>query len=274
MTTGIDMFSLKGRTAAVIGGAGVLGSAIAAAFGRAGARVAVVDLKGAPEAAAKLAATGVEAKGYAANAMEKAALETARDAIVKDFGAVNILLNAVGGNMPDATTSPEKPVWNMPIPALEKVVGLNLFGGAIIPSQVFCEAMAKNPAGGSVINIASMNAIRPLTRIPGYSAAKAAVANWTMWFAVHIAKDYNPKLRVNAIAPGFFLTEQNRFLLTDKSGGWTDRGKTILAHTPMGRLGEPDDLAGAVIWLASDASAFVTGTVVPIDGGFSAFSGV
>ncbi|MEK7476595.1 MAG: SDR family oxidoreductase [Candidatus Coatesbacteria bacterium] len=270
-----DIFSLKGRVAAVIGGAGVLGSAIAAAFGRAGARVAIADLKGAPEAAAKLAAAGIEAKGYAANAMEKPSVEAARDAIIRDFGSVNILLNAVGGNMPDATTGPEKPIWNMPIPALEKVVGLNLFGGAIVPSQVFCQAMAANPAGGSVINIASMNAIRPLTRIPGYSAAKAAVANWTMWFAVHIAKEYNPKLRVNAIAPGFFLTEQNRFLLTERQGGgWTERGKTILAHTPMGRLGEPDDLAGAVIWLASDASAFVTGTVIPIDGGFSAFSGV
>jgi len=269
-----DMFSLKGKVAVVCGGAGVLGSAIAAAFGRAGAKVAIADLKGAVEAAAKLSAQGIEAKGYAANAMEKASLEVARDAIIKDMGPVHILLNAVGGNMPDATTGPEKPIWDMPVSALEKVVGLNLFGGAIIPSQVFCPMMAKNPAGGSVINIASMNAIRPLTRIPGYSAAKAAVANWTMWFAVHIAKEYNPKLRVNAIAPGFFLTEQNRFLLTEKSGGWTDRGKTILAHTPMGRLGEPDDLAGAVIWLASDASAFVTGTVVPIDGGFAAFSGV
>jgi NAD(P)-dependent dehydrogenase (short-subunit alcohol dehydrogenase family) len=150
-----------------------------------------------------------------------------------------------------------------------------LTGGTILPSQIFVKAMLDNPDGGSIINISSMNAFRPLTRIPGYSAAKAAVSNFTQWLAVHLAQEYSTKLRVNAIAPGFFLTEQNRFLLTDKETGEpTQRGRTIISHTPMGRYGTPEDLVGATVWLASDASRFVTGIVLPVDGGFSAFSGV
>jgi NAD(P)-dependent dehydrogenase (short-subunit alcohol dehydrogenase family) len=154
-------------------------------------------------------------------------------------------------------------------------VDLNLFAGAILPAQVFAREMAAKPEGASIINITSMNAFRPLTRIVGYSAAKAAVSNFTQWLAVYLAQNFNPKLRVNAIAPGFYLTEQNRYLLTDPvSNELTERGKSIIAHTPMGRFGNPEDLAGTAVWLASDASAFVTGIVVPVDGGFSAFSGV
>ncbi|HPP67449.1 MAG TPA: SDR family oxidoreductase, partial [bacterium] len=164
--------------------------------------------------------------------------------------------------------------FDLPLEALEKVVVLNLFGGAILPAQVFGKEMVKNPEGGSIINISSMNAFRPLTRIPGYSAAKAAVSNFTQWLATHFAMEYNKLLRVNAIAPGFFLTQQNRYLLTDENNNLTLRGQTIIKHTPMGRFGNPEDLIGTCIWLASKASVFITGIVIPIDGGFNAYSGV
>ncbi|HEC92772.1 MAG TPA: SDR family oxidoreductase, partial [Candidatus Atribacteria bacterium] len=186
----------------------------------------------------------------------------------------DILLNAAGGNMKEATTSEELKFFDLPLSALEKVVGLNFFGGALLPSQVFGKIMVQNEEGCSIINISSMAAFRPLTKIVGYSAAKAAVSNFTQWLAVHFAQEYNKNVRVNAIAPGFFLTTQNRFLLTNKDGSLTPRGKSIITHTPMGKFGDPKDLIGACIWLASDASKFVTGTIVPIDGGFSAFSGV
>jgi NAD(P)-dependent dehydrogenase (short-subunit alcohol dehydrogenase family) len=201
-------------------------------------------------------------------------IKICRDEIIKDFGRVDILLNAAGGNMKEATTSEQLEFFNLPFSALEKVVELNLFGGALLPSQVFGKIMVENEEGGSIINISSMSAFRPLTKVSGYSAAKAAVSNFTQWLAVHFAQGYNKKLRVNAIAPGFFLTTQNRFLLTDKEGNLTPRGKTIIAHTPMDKFGDPEDLIGVCIWLASDASKFVTGIIVPIDGGFSAFSGV
>jgi NAD(P)-dependent dehydrogenase (short-subunit alcohol dehydrogenase family) len=177
--------------------------------------------------------------------------------------------------MKGATTSPEQSFFDLPADAVQKVFDLNLTGGTIVPTQVFGKRMKDQSEGASIINISSMNALRPLTRIPGYSAAKAAVSNFTQWLSVHLAQEYSPKLRVNAIAPGFFLTEQNRFLLTEEgSGDLTPRGQTIIAHTPMGAFGKPEDLIGVATWLASDASGFVTGIVVPIDGGFSAFSGV
>ncbi len=272
-----DMFALKDKVAVVTGGGGVLGGAIAEGFGAAGATVAVADLlPDMAEAVAKrLTDAGGKAKGYEMNAMEKESIEACCEAVYADFGRVDILVNAVGGNMKAATTSAEQSFFDLPSDAISKVVGLNLLGGAIVPSQVFGARMKDNPDGGSIINISSMNAIRPLTRIPGYSAAKAAVSNFTQWLAVHFAQEYTTKLRVNAIAPGFFLTEQNRFLLTEReTGELTDRGQTIIGHTPMGAFGKPEDLIGAALWLASDASRFVTGIIVPIDGGFSAFSGV
>jgi len=268
----VNIFDLTGRVAVVVGGNGVLGSAIARALAGAGAKVAVIGRREPGLAAAKLAEAGAVVKGYKADALKRGELEAAHEQIRKDLGRVAILVNAVGGNMPEATTAPDRSFFDLPLDGLEKVVGLNLFAGAILPCQVFCQDMKND--GGSVINIASMAGIRPLTRIAGYAAAKAGVANFTQWFAVHAAKEFTPKLRVNAIAPGFFLTEQNRYLLKAADGGWTDRGKLILAHTPQDRLGQPDDLAGAAIWLASDAAEFVTGTVIPVDGGFSAFSGV
>lgn len=271
---GSGLFSLKGKNAVITGGAGVLGSEMAKGLGKAGARVAVCDLKNAEETAERLKKAGIEVKGYFINVLDKTEIEKCHEKVMNDFSRIDILVNAAGGNMKEATTSRELPFFDLNLDALQKVMALNLFGGAILPAQVFGKSMAKNPGGGSIINISSMNAFRPLTRIPGYSAAKAAVSNFTQWLAVHFAMEYNKNLRVNAIAPGFFLTEQNRYLLTDEKGNLTERGKTIISHTPLGRFGEPGELIGALIWLASDASRFVTGVVLPIDGGFNAFSGV
>lgn len=272
-----NLFNLKGKTAVVTGGGGVLGGAIAAGLADAGAAVAVCDLLPdmADKCAQKITGAGGVAKGYAVDVFTPETVQQCRDAVLRDFGTVDILVNGVGGNMKGATTAPEQTFFQIPTEALIKVMDLNLVGGVIVPSQIFLQAMLKNADGGVVINISSMNAFRPLTRIPGYSAAKAAVSNFTQWLAVHLAQEYSPLLRVNAIAPGFFLTEQNRYLLTDKENGeLTDRGRTIINHTPMNRFGNPDDLVGAAIWLASDAARFVTGIVLPVDGGFSAFSGV
>ncbi len=274
MKENLKMFSLKGKTAVITGGAGVLGSAIARGLGKAGAKIALCDIVNADKVAQELKSEGIEANGYYVNVMDIEKVKVCRDEVIRDFGKVDILLNAAGGNMKEATTSEELKFFDLPLSALEKVIGLNLFGGAVLPSQVFGKDMIKNQDGGSIINISSMNAFRPLTRIPGYSAAKAAVSNFTQWLAVHFAQEYNKNLRVNAIAPGFFLTSQNRFLLTNEDGSLTPRGETIIAHTPMDKFGDPEDLIGACVWLASDASKFVTGIIVPVDGGFSAFSGV
>jgi NAD(P)-dependent dehydrogenase (short-subunit alcohol dehydrogenase family) len=186
---------------------------------------------------------------------------------------VDILINAAGGNYPTGTTSPDLSFFDLPLDALRYISDLNLLG-TVLPCQVFGRGMAER-GEGVILNVSSMNAFRPLTRIPAYSAAKAAVSNFTQWLAVHMAQNYSPRIRVNAIAPGFFITEQNRFLLTDKeTGDFSARGKSVIAHTPMNRFGTPEDLLGATMWLISPASAFVTGAVIPIDGGFSAFSGV
>jgi NAD(P)-dependent dehydrogenase (short-subunit alcohol dehydrogenase family) len=193
--------------------------------------------------------------------------------VMHRFGRVDCLINAAGGNQPQATTSPDLKFFELPTEALRWVFDLNLLG-TILPCQVFGKVMAEH-GSGVILNVSSMNAFRPLTRIPAYSAAKAGVSNFTQWLAVHMAHEYSPRIRVNAIAPGFFLTDQNRFLLTDReTGELTARGKSIIAHTPMARFGDPQDLIGAVLWLLSPASDFVTGTIVPIDGGFSAYSGV
>ena len=200
-------------------------------------------------------------------------MQEALDSVVNRFGKVDCLINGAGGNHPKATTSPDLAFFDIPVDSFRFVMDLNLLG-TVVPSQVFARHMAEQ-GDGVILNISSMNAFRPLTRIPAYSAAKAAVSNFTQWLAVHLAQEYSPKIRVNALAPGFFLTEQNRFLLTDeKSGELTARGKTIIEHTPMDRFGEPKDLIGTTLWLLSSASEFVTGIVVPIDGGFSAFGGV
>lgn len=269
-----QLFSVQSKTALFTGGAGVLAGAIARGLGKAGARIVLTDIAPLDERVQELRQQGIEAHGYRMDVLNKVDIERVAEQVKREVGTVDILLNAAGGNMPEASTSPERSFFDLPIEALQKVVNLNLFGGAILPSQVFARQMLENETGGVIINFSSMSAFKPLTRVLGYSAAKAAVSNFTQWLAVHIAQEYSPKVRVNAIAPGFFLTKQNRYLLLDESGNLTPRGQAIIAHTPMRRFGDPDDLIGTIIWLASPASAFVTGAVIPIDGGFSAFAGV
>jgi len=280
------VFDINGKTAVVTGGGGVLCKSMAKALADRGVKVAVLDLRkdAADAAAAEIASSGAKAIGVMCDVLDRASLEAARDVVVSEFGGIDILVNGAGGNSPKATTSRERLVaedlaeqvegfktfFDLDPAGVQFVFNLN-FLGTLLPTQVFGRVMAEK-GGGVVINISSMNAFRPLTKIPAYSAAKAAISNFTQWLSTHFAP---VNVRVNAIAPGFFLTDQNRFLLTDeKTGDLTPRGNTIISHTPMGRFGEPADLDGTLIWLASDASAFVTGVVVPVDGGFSAFSGV
>ncbi len=274
MNKGLNIFSLEGKTAVITGGAGILGTEIARGLGSAGASVAICDIAETGLIVESLKAAGIDAKGYQIDVMDKQKIIECKDNVLDDFGSIDILVNAAGGNLKEATTSSELSFFDMETDAIQKVIRLNLFGGAILPAQVFGKTMAANEAGGSIINISSMNAFRPLTRIPGYSAAKAAVNNFTQWLAVYFAQEFNKKLRVNAIAPGFFLTQQNHYLLFDKEENLNPRGRAIIAHTPAGEFGKPQDLIGVCIWLASDASRFVSGIVVPIDGGFSAYSGV
>jgi NAD(P)-dependent dehydrogenase (short-subunit alcohol dehydrogenase family) len=271
----LNTYDFSSKTAVVTGGAGVLCAAMCRAMAAVGAKVVVLDLnaEAAESLAADIRSSGAESVGVACNVLDKASIETAAQAVVAKFGRVDILINGAGGNKPAATTKPEQSFFDLPAEALRWVFDLNLMG-TILPSQVFGRLMAEQKSG-VILNISSMNAFRPLTRIAAYSAAKAGVSNFTYWLAVHMAQEYSPEIRVNAIAPGFLLTEQNRFLLTDKATGeLTPRGKAIITHTPMGRFGTPEDLLGTVLWLLSPASAFVTGIVVPVDGGFSAFSGV
>ncbi|MFP4381730.1 MAG: SDR family oxidoreductase [Candidatus Sumerlaeia bacterium] len=272
----LDSFKLEGKRAFITGGAGVLCQILGRGLAQAGAEVILADLRGdaAEQAAKELEDEGLKAKGVALNVLEADTIAKVAEDVTAD-GPIDILINGAGGNQKGATTSPDQSFFDLPMDAMKMVIELNFFGGAFLTSQVFAKSMVKQDAGGVILNISSMNALRPLTRIPGYSAAKAAVSNFTQWLAVHLNQEYNPNMRVNAIAPGFFLTEQNRFLLTDKdTGELTPRGQTIIDHTPMGRYGDPDDLVGTAVWLCSDAARFVNGIVVPVDGGFSAFSGV
>lgn len=271
-----SLYDFTGRTALVTGGAGVLGSEIACALVGCNANVVILDRD------VELAEKAIErfpkvVKGRAVrvygDVLKLETLQQANETIEAEFGGVDILINAAGGNHPSATTSADLSFFDLPLDALRKVGDLNLLG-TILPCQVFGRGMAER-GEGVILNISSMSALRPLTNIPAYSAAKAAVMNFTQWLAVHMAQNYSAQIRINAIAPGFFLTEQNRFLLLEEdSGELSGRGKAILAHTPMNRFGTPEDLLGATLWLVSPAAAFITGAVIPIDGGFSAFSGV
>ena len=271
-----SQYDFSDRTILVTGGAGVLGSEIACALVGMNANVVLLDRD--QELAQKVierlpkVVKGREIRVYG-DVLNTKSLHQAQETIQAEFGAVDVLINAAGGNHPSATTRPDLSFFDLPLDALRHVGDLNLLG-TILPCQVFGRGMAER-GEGVILNVSSMNAFRPLTRIPAYSAAKAALNNFTQWLAVHMAQEYSPHIRVNAIAPGFFLTEQNRFLLTDKdTSELTERGQSILDHTPMNRFGTPEDLLGATMWLISPASAFVTGAVIPIDGGFSAFSGV
>jgi NAD(P)-dependent dehydrogenase (short-subunit alcohol dehydrogenase family) len=268
-------YDFTNRVVVITGGAGVLGGEMACALAGCNAQVAILDRV--PEQAERflprMKLTGGCAMTVGCDVLQKESIELAAETIAAKWGKIDCLVNAAGGNNPGATTGGEKSFFDLPESALRFVSDLNLLG-TIIPSQVFGKLMAQQKEG-VILNVSSMNAFRPLTRIPAYSAAKAAVSNFTQWLAVHMAQEYSPKIRVNAIAPGFFLTEQNRFLLIDKATGeLTARGKQILSHTPMNRFGSPEDLFGAMLWLLSPMSQFVTGVVLPVDGGFSAFSGV
>lgn len=270
-----NLFDLKDKGVVITGGAGVLCGAIAEYLADAGARVCIADYDEfrANELAKKLKDRGRYALPLRINVLDKKEVQEAFVCAIESMGRVDVLINGAGGNRKEATTSDELPFFDLPEDALRRVFDLN-FIGTLLPSQVFGKYFAERKEG-VILNISSMNAFRPLTKIAGYSAAKAAVSNFTQWLAVHMCQNYSTRIRVNAIAPGFFLTEQNRFLLTDEqTGDFTARGRTIIHHTPMGRFGTPEELLGAVHWLISEASQFVTGIVVPIDGGFSAFSGV
>ena len=272
--TGEHLFTLRGRVAVVTGGTGVLGSAMARGLSAAGARVGILGrrVERAQEVVAHIERSGGEAMPLPADVLDRGTLARSRDAVVTRWGSVDILVNAAGGNMPQATLANGETVFDLPAEAWRTVLDLNLLG-TLLPIQVFGSTMAA-AGGGSIVNISSMAAQRALTRVPAYAAAKAGVENLTRWLAVELARKHGAGLRVNAVAPGFFIGEQNRRLLVNEDGSLTPRGGTILAHTPAGRFGEPDDLLGTVIWLCSPASRFVTGAVIPVDGGFSAFSGV
>ena len=266
------------RTVIITGGAGILAGEMACALVGCNANVALLDLSQTlgeklMHRIEQLKPTIGRAVFVHTDVLDRKSLTEASQVVEREFGRVDALINAAGGNKPAATTSKDLAFFDLPEDALRFVFDLNIIG-TILPCQIFGKGMAAR-GEGVILNVSSMNAFRPLTRIPAYSAAKAGVSNFTQWLAVHMAQEYSPRIRVNAIAPGFFLTEQNRFLLTEKdTGALTERGKAIIAHTPMARFGLPEDLLGTVLWLLSPASTFVTGVVVPIDGGFSAYSGV
>ena len=270
-----DLFDVKDKCIVITGGGGVLCGTMAGDLARNGAKICVADYD---ESKANEVARQIEAEGGFAlplhvNVLDRAQLRDALTCACDSMGSVDILINGAGGNKKEATTSEEMSFFDLPADAIRYVFDLN-FLGTLLASQVFGKHMADN-GEGIILNISSMNAFCPLTKIAAYSAAKAAVSNFTQWLAVHMCRNYSRDIRVNAIAPGFFLTEQNRFLLTEESSGeLTPRGKTIVDHTPMARFGDAEELCGTVRWLLSDAAKFVTGIVVPVDGGFSAFSGV
>jgi len=269
------LYDFSGKTVVITGGTGVLGGEMACALVGCRANVAIIDRNPNLPAEVRKPLDAGPGKYMVAfgDVLKRDTLQEANAAIQAAFGPVDILINAAGGNHPKATTSADISFFDLPRDALGFVFDLNIVG-TILPCQVFGKTMAEQ-GRGVILNVSSMNAFTPLTRIPAYSAAKAGVSNFTQWLAVHMAQEYNPAIRVNAIAPGFFQTRQNEYLLTDeKTGELTQRGRQILDHTPMGRFGKPDDLLGAVLWLLSPASAFVTGTIIPIDGGFSAYHGV
>lgn len=272
-----NLFDVSGQNILVTGGAGVLCSAMSSALVDLGANVAILGrslehanraLQGFPNHPGAGRCIAV-----ACDVLQPESIQKAVDSAISELGPVDGLINGAGGNRPEATTDSTRTFFDLPPEALRWVFDLNLTG-TMLTSQIVGKHMAERKQG-TILNISSMNSFRPLTRVPAYSAAKAGVSNFTQWLATHMAQEYSPKIRVNAMAPGFFLTDQNRFLVTERgSGALTQRGNQIVSHTPMRRFGVPEDLVGTMLWLMSPASAFVTGIVVPVDGGFSAFSGV
>ncbi|MBS7341723.1 MAG: SDR family oxidoreductase [Parabacteroides sp.] len=267
-----NLFCVKDKVVVITGAAGILGTSMVHHFAEEGAKVVVLDRN---EAAGNKLVSDVTSKGgiavfFYTDVLNKEVLDENYRQIMEHFGRIDVLINAAGGNMAGATIAPDKTIFDLDIEAVRKVVDLNLFG-TVLPTMVFAKAMVKQKEG-SIINVASESALRPLTRVAGYGVAKAAVVNFTKYMCGELATKFGSGLRVNAIAPGFFLTEQNRTLLTNPDGSLTPRAETIIAHTPYGRFGEPEELLGTLQWLASDASKFVSGTLTVIDGGFDAFS--
>lgn len=274
-----DLFSLSGKVAIVTGGTGVLGGVIARGLAWHGAKVVVLGRREekARGVAEEIERSGGEVMPLWADVLDRTALEFAREAVRGHWGKIDVLVNTAGGNVPKATVNEEQSFFDLPKEAFGEVIDLNLLG-TVLPTQVFGEAMVENKepgwAEGSIVNVSSMTAQRPLTGVIGYSAAKAAVENLTRWLAAEFARRYGPGMRVNAVAPGFFLGKQNRAMLVNEDGSLTGRGETIIEQTPAGRFGEPEELIGTVVWLCSPSATFVNGTIIPVDGGFGAFSGV
>jgi NAD(P)-dependent dehydrogenase (short-subunit alcohol dehydrogenase family) len=268
------LFDITGKTAIITGGTGVLGGAMAIGLAQAGAHVVVLGRKKESGDALlkKIQAHGKKAMFVQADVLDPDQLAVAKEKILNEHRTIDILINAAGGNLPGAIILPEQNFFDLQISEFQKVVDLNLLG-TVLPTKIFCDVMAKQKKG-VIINIASMSSFRPITRVVGYSAAKAAIDNFTGWLAIEMAKKYGEGIRVNAIAPGFFITEQNRKLLTNEDGTFTPRGQAAINSTPFARFGVPDELIGTLIWLCSDASKFVTGVDVPVDGGFNVFCGV
>lgn len=268
------MFSLKEKVIVVTGATGVLGKEFINAIAGAGGMVGVLgrNKEVAEERATVIKDKGGDAVALIADVNNEQQLKEARDKILSVYGKIDGLVNAAGGNLPDAVVQPGQDIFQLNMEALQKVMQVNLFG-TLLPTQIFGEAI-KNNGGGSIVNISSMSSQRALTRVLGYSLSKAAIDCYTRWFATELALRFGDTIRMNAIAPGFFLTEQNRSLLTTPDGQFTERAQRIIDNTPYKRLGDATELAGTLVWLLSDASKFVTGTVIPVDGGFSAYSGV
>ena len=274
MNGGVEsIFSLEGRVAVVTGASGVLGGAMARGLARAGARVGLLGRREGrvQEMAREISGAGGGAMALPADVLDEGQLRGAREAVLDRWGRLDVLVNAAGGNVPGATLGGDQTIFDLPRGAFAEVFDLNLIG-TLLPVQVFGEAIARG--GGCIVNVSSMAAGRAITRVAGYSAAKAAVENLTRWLAVDLAGRYGGGMRVNALAPGFFIGEQNRAMLLEEDGSLTDRGRTIVEHTPAGRFGNPEELVGTAIWLCSPAASFVNGAVIPVDGGFGAFSGV
>jgi NAD(P)-dependent dehydrogenase (short-subunit alcohol dehydrogenase family) len=267
-----NLFSVKDKVILLTGGCGILGSSMAKHLAEEGARIVILDrnVEGGNQLVDGIRNSGGTALFLQTDVLDKDILIQNRQDILEAYGRIDVLINLAGGNMAGATIPPDKTFFELDIDAFRKVVDLNLFG-TVLPTMVFAEVMVKQQKG-SIINVSSESALRPLTRVVGYGCAKAAISNFTQYMAGELAAKFGEGLRVNAIAPGFFLTEQNRALMTNPDGTPSDRCKTIVAHTPFKRLGRPEELVGTVQWLAADASAFVTGTVTPVDGGFDAFS--
>ncbi len=268
------LFDVTGKTALITGGTGVLGTAMAIGLAEAGAHTVILGRRkeSGDELMKTITSKGSRSIFVKADVLDATDLLAAKEKVLAEFGTIDILVNAAGGNMPGAVIMPEQNFFDLKMEEFDKVVALNLTG-TVLPTKIFADVMAKNKQG-VIINIASMASLRPITRVVGYSASKAAVDNFTHWLAIEMAKKFGEGIRVNAIAPGFFLTEQNRNLLTNKDGSYTARGEAAIRQTPFNRFGQPEELIGTLIWLCSDASKFVTGVTVPVDGGFNVFCGV